>query len=101
MLNALTGWEFGPEELLAAGDRSINIKRALSNKVGLTRAHDTIPQICLQALDEGTTAAVQPDLEAMLKEYYQYRGWDWETGRPTKDKLLELGLNQVAEDLYP
>ena len=100
MLNALTGWEFSPEDLLAAGDRSVNIKRAVSNKFGLTREHDTIPKICLDALDEGTTAGVQPDLEVMLKEYYQYRGWDWETGKPGKEKLIELGLSHVAEDLY-
>ncbi|UCG08111.1 MAG: aldehyde ferredoxin oxidoreductase family protein [Desulfobacterales bacterium] len=100
MLNALTGWEFSPEDLLKAGDRSVNIKRAVSSKFGLTREHDTIPKICRDALDEGTTAGIQPDLETMLKEYYQYRGWDWETGKPTKEKLIDLGLNQAAEDLY-
>lgn len=100
ILNALTGWAFKPEELLAAGDRSVNIKRAVSNKFGLTREHDVLPQICLNALDEGTTAGVQPDMEVMLKEYYQYRGWDWDTGKPTQDKLRELGLTRVAEDLY-
>jgi aldehyde:ferredoxin oxidoreductase len=100
MLNALTGWKFSPEDLLAAGDRSVNIKRAVSNKLGLTRKHDTIPKICLDALDEGATAGVQPDLDGMLKEYYQYRGWDWETGKPSKEKLIELGLNHVAKDMY-
>jgi aldehyde:ferredoxin oxidoreductase len=101
MLNAITGWQFGPKELLAAGDRSINIKRAVSNKLGLTRDHDRMPRILTTALDEGTAAAVEPDLEKMLKGYYQFRGWDWATGRPTKEKLLELGLNQVAAEMYP
>ncbi len=36
----------------------------------------------------------------MLKEYYKYHGWDWESGKPTKDKLIELGLDQVADKLY-
>jgi aldehyde:ferredoxin oxidoreductase len=101
MLNAITGWEFGPKELLAAGDRSINLKRAISNKLGLTREHDGLPRICSAALDEGSTAGVEPDLGKMLKGYYQFRGWDWATGRPTKEKLLELGLNQVAAEMYP
>jgi len=100
MLNALTGWEFSPEDLLAAGDRSVNIKRAISNKLGVTREHDTLPEICLKPLDEGSTAGIRPDLEMMLKEYYEYRGWDWETGKPTKEKLTELGLEKVAKDLY-
>ena len=100
ILNALTGWEFGPEELLAAGDRSVNLKRAISNKLGVTRNDDILPKICLEPLNEGTTAGIRPDMQTMLKEYYQYRGWDWQTGKPTKEKLMELGLTQAAEDLY-
>lgn len=101
MLNGLTGWQFDPDQLLAAGDRSINIKRAISNKLGLKKEQDTLPKICLDALTEGTTAGVQPDLEVMLKEYYQYRGWDWESGKPTREKLKELDLHHVAEKFYP
>jgi aldehyde:ferredoxin oxidoreductase len=101
MLNAITGWKYGPNELLAAGDRSMNLKRAISNKLGLTREHDKLPRICLAALDEGSTAGVEPDMEKMLRGYYQFRGWDWETGRPSKARLLELGLSQVAAEMYP
>ena len=100
MLNALTGWDFGPEELLAAGDRSVNLKRAINNRFGVTRDHDILPKICLEPLSEGTTDGIQPDMEVMLNEYYSYRGWDWQTGKPTKEKLMELGLTQAAQDLY-
>jgi aldehyde:ferredoxin oxidoreductase len=101
MLNAITGWQFGPKELLAAGDRSVNIKRAVSNKLGLTREQDRMPSICTAALAEGSAAGIEPEMEKMLKSYYQFRGWDWKTGRPTKEKLLELGLDQVAAEMYP
>jgi aldehyde:ferredoxin oxidoreductase len=100
MLNALTGWKFGPQELLATGDRSVALKRAISNKLGVTRNHDMLPEICREPLNEGTTAGIQPDMEKMLQEYYQYRGWDWQTGKPSKDKLIELELTHVAEELY-
>jgi aldehyde:ferredoxin oxidoreductase len=100
MLNAITGWEFSHEDLLAAGNRSINLKRAISNLQGVTRDHDKLPEICLVPLSEGTTDGVQPNMEVMLKEYYQYHGWDWESGKPAKDKLIELGLTQVADKLY-
>ncbi|MDP7286618.1 MAG: aldehyde ferredoxin oxidoreductase C-terminal domain-containing protein, partial [Phycisphaerae bacterium] len=33
----------------------------------------------------------QQDLDAMLDEYYQLRGWSSE-GIPTDEKLAELGL---------
>jgi aldehyde:ferredoxin oxidoreductase len=31
-------------------------------------------------------------IDEMLEEYYKTRGWDTETGIPTKAKLNELGL---------
>jgi aldehyde:ferredoxin oxidoreductase len=37
----------------------------------------------------------------MLKEFYDFRKWDWNTGKPTKEKLLELGLDFAAKDLWP
>jgi aldehyde:ferredoxin oxidoreductase len=101
MLNALTGWSYDPDALLTAGNRSVTLKRAISNKLGMTRVHDTLPKICLAPLDEGNAAESVPDMDLMLKGYYEYRGWDWETGKPTRNKLVELDLQHVAEDLYP
>ena len=89
-----------PDDLLAAGDRSMNIKRAISNKLGLSREHDKVPDICLKPLDEGNAAGKVPDMDLLLKEYYDFRGWDWDTGKPKKEKLVELGLEDVAGDLY-
>jgi len=39
-------------------------------------------------------------LEEMLAAYYSARGWDPVTGRPSKEKLLDLGLDDVANDLW-
>ncbi len=36
--------------------------------------------------------------EVMLDEYYRLRGWD-ENGVPKKEKLKELGLDDVADAL--
>jgi aldehyde:ferredoxin oxidoreductase len=35
----------------------------------------------------------------MLQTYYRKRGWDTE-GRPTREKLNELGLTEAAARLY-
>ncbi|MHA1256623.1 MAG: aldehyde ferredoxin oxidoreductase C-terminal domain-containing protein [Promethearchaeota archaeon] len=32
------------------------------------------------------------NIDQNLKNYYEARGWDWETGRPTEEKLKELGI---------
>ncbi|MCP4754460.1 MAG: aldehyde ferredoxin oxidoreductase family protein [Proteobacteria bacterium] len=100
MLGAITGWEVSHMDLLAAGDRSMTIKRAISNKFGVTQKDDKLPDICSAVLEEGATAGVKLDMDLMLKEYYEYRGWDPQTGKPTKEKLVELGLDNVAADMY-
>lgn len=100
MLQAVTGWPVTPQELLKAGDRSMNTKRVVSIIQGLQKEQDTLPEICTRPLEQGSTAGSSPDLQLMLKDYYAYRGWDWETGWPTQEKLLELGLEEAVEKLY-
>jgi aldehyde:ferredoxin oxidoreductase len=100
IINGITGWDYTPETLLETGERSIAIKRAVSNKLGLTRAEDKLPKICMEALQEGSSADKLPDLDLMLKEYYAYRKWDWETGKPAKEQMMALGLKEEAADLY-
>ncbi|NQU63798.1 MAG: aldehyde ferredoxin oxidoreductase family protein [SAR324 cluster bacterium] len=100
MLNAVTGWDFDPQALLIAGDRSMTLKRAISNKFGVTAEHDRMPEICTRVLDEGATAGSKLDIDLMLKDYYAYRGWDTKTGKPKKEKLIELELEHVAAELY-
>ena len=39
------------------------------------------------------------ELEAMLDEYYEVRGWDKTTGRPTRATLERLGLKAEADAL--
>ena len=35
----------------------------------------------------------------LLENYYRLRGWDLERGRPTRSKLTQLGLDDVAQEL--
>jgi aldehyde:ferredoxin oxidoreductase len=37
--------------------------------------------------------------EEMKDEYYQIRGWNKETGVPTREKLVELNLAAVADEV--
>jgi len=100
-LNSITGWNFSPTDMGRIAERSIDIKRAISNKLGLTREDDKMPKISIDALKEGSTAGKSPDMRTLLKEYYDYRQWDWDTGKPKKERLIELGLDEVAYDLWP
>ena len=99
-LNAITGWSFSPMDTYACGERSLTIKRAINNKLGVTRKDDKLPRIVTKALSEGSSAGKSPDMDVMLKEYYDFMKWDWATGKPTKEKLVESGMPDVAKDLW-
>jgi aldehyde:ferredoxin oxidoreductase len=36
----------------------------------------------------------------MIEEYYRLRGWDPNTGWPTKEKLVELSLGEEMKKFY-
>jgi aldehyde:ferredoxin oxidoreductase len=35
-----------------------------------------------------------------LDPYYEFRGWDKTTGKPTPEKLRELGLKEIINQIY-
>jgi len=39
------------------------------------------------------------NLDLMLDEYYEARGWDKDSGFPMREKLERLGLKAVADEL--
>jgi aldehyde:ferredoxin oxidoreductase len=86
--------------MMKCGERGWNIKRAINNRMGLTAQNDRLPKAMLQPFPDGGSAGYVPDLQAMLRAYYEARGWDPQTGKPLPEKLLELGLEDVFEDLW-
>ena len=91
-LNLAMGWDWDSGDLVRAGERLFNLKRLISLRLGVTRADDTLPRRLLtHARPSGSAAGVLPNLETMLEEYYQLRGWTAE-GVPTDEKLRYLGL---------
>ncbi len=100
LINAACGLGWTVEDMLTCGERGWNLKRAINTRMGLTRANDRLPKALLTPYAEGGSAGFVPDLPAMLSAYYEARGWDPETGKPTREKLLELGMNDIAKDLW-
>ena len=97
-----TGWETSAKELMQIGERLYNLKRGINNLYGVTREHDKLPKIVLEPYKNGNIAGITPanELSEALNKYYEIRGWDKETGKPTKEKLQELGLNELISKLY-
>jgi len=93
IIRVVTGMEISPEELLKIGERITNVERMLNNKLGTTRKDDSLPKRFLkEPMPEGSSKGQTVDLDLMLDEYYEARGWDTKTGVPTQKKLKELGL---------
>ena len=101
IITTLTGWEFGVEEFRKTGERIYNLERAFNVREGLTRADDTLPKRLLEEpLPEGPAEGHVNNLEILLNPYYEFRKWDKTTGKPTPEKLRELGLEQVISQIY-
>lgn len=97
--NDATGWQNSMADLMRIGERIFNLKRAYNVKLSISRKDDTLPERLL-TLDrkEGAAAGSLPDLERLLNEYYEIRGWTTD-GIPSEAKLRELGLEEITGDI--
>ena len=90
LLNNAAGMTFEKEEILLAGERIFNLKRLYNIECGLSGKDDTISdRILHEPRGSGGAADNLPDLQIMLTEYYQIRGWDVD-GRPTHETIARL-----------
>ena len=97
-LSAAVGFEMSDDQLMTAGERICNLERGFNVREGASRKDDTLPRRFLEEpLQNGGSQGHVVPLEEMLDDYYEARGWDVETGIPTRDKLEELGLDDVAD----
>jgi aldehyde:ferredoxin oxidoreductase len=102
LINAACGLDWKVEDIKRAGERGWNLKRAINNRLGLTRKNDILPKAFLQPYSDHPASAdgFVPDFDKMIKAYYEIRGWDLKTGIPKKEKLISLGLEWLVEDLW-
>ncbi len=91
-INAATGFNYDEKSLMEVGERIINLERVISCNLGITRKDDKLPSHLTKTLPSGRIMGVKLELEENLKKYYKRRGWDWETGRPTEEKLKQLNI---------
>lgn len=100
LVNAAAGLKMTLAELLSTGERGWNLKRAINIRLGLTGADDRLPKALLEPLQDGNSAGFAPDFPAMLSAYYQARGWEPGSGKPTAERLNALGIPEIALDIW-
>ena len=103
--SAVVGRRFSIDDLLLRSEKVWNITRAIAILRRGVNAMDDMPPLreFVDPVPEGPVKGWRLDrgrFMEMLRLYYRKRGWD-ERGWPTREKLLELGLPEVAEKLYP
>lgn len=92
IVNAVTGFSYSDEELLACGERIWNNERLHNLKVGYSTAEDTLPKRLLNdPIPSGPSKGSVHRLAELLPQYYTERGWD-ATGVPTAERLASLGM---------
>jgi aldehyde:ferredoxin oxidoreductase len=99
---AATGWNIDYNELLKYGERTWNLIRMFNVREGIDRKADsTIPKRFKEPIPSGPAKGhkiTDEDLNKLLDWYYEARGWD-SNGIPTRQKLAELGLEDLSKGI--
>ena len=103
LFSACTGWDTTPQDIMTGGERIFNLYKSHHVRNGQTRKDDTWPDRFFEeplpeGIDKGAVLS-RETIDTVLDEYYELRGWDIKTGTPTAQKLGELGLSDIADDL--
>jgi len=100
-VSAVTGFQIGKEEAYKIGERIANIRQAFNIREGFNALEHTLhPRIVgLPPFKEGPTRGITVDTDTLLQDFLKAMEWDLVSARPSAKKLIELGLNDVAEDL--
>jgi aldehyde:ferredoxin oxidoreductase len=97
--NAVTGKNIKLNDAMIIGERIYNLKRAFNSKHGITIEEDNLPERLLKEPNKKANSSVVK-LHVTLPEYIKLRGWDIKTGKPTREKLIELGMEDVANEIW-
>jgi len=102
MINGVTGWGASLEEITRVGERIANIRHAFNLREGVNELKWFVhPRIVGEPPQkEGPLARVTTDMRDQIMWTLGAMDWDHATTKPSKAKLLSLGLDDVAKDLW-
>ena len=100
---AVTGWDVTVDEIMEVGERRLNMMRAFNAREGIGREADTLPKkFFKKALKGGRSDGFKIDYNQWreaVDSYYELSGWDVATGIPTRERLEELELGWIADEI--
>jgi aldehyde:ferredoxin oxidoreductase len=100
-INAATGWDLSTDEVERIGERIYNLERLINVERGVARREtDTLShRVMHDPIPDGPAEGMYcppEELDAMLDEYYAFRGWD-DDGVPTTERLDALDMAELAD----
>ncbi len=102
-MKAVTGWDVTLDEVMRAGERIGNLRQAFNIREGLNALTFKVPGrvVGIPPLMDGPTAGVILDEKTLDRAFLLEMDWDLETTKPSVNKLMELGLRDIAEVIWP
>jgi aldehyde:ferredoxin oxidoreductase len=99
-VNAATDWDMTLDDLLETGERATNMARVFNVREGFTRKDDSLPERLFTPLKSGALEGEifpRDEFESALTVLYGLKGWNPETGIPTRERLEALSLGWAAD----
>jgi len=97
----ITGWDITLDELIKTGVRIETMRAAFNAREGVKMPWKHHPRMLgVPPKEVGPRAGAALDEKELHREYYEAMGWDVNTGKPSRQALLDLGLDDVAKVLW-
>jgi aldehyde:ferredoxin oxidoreductase len=101
-MTSVTGYPYSVEAMFEAGEKISNIRQAFTIREGINPIEREVPGriIGIPPQTEGPAMGITVDLDNRVNEYLKAMDWDLKTGKPSKQKLEQLGMADVAAALH-
>jgi len=99
-VSAVLGYDLSVEEAKKISMRCVNLRRVFNIRHGLKPEDDTLSPRLLEPPPDGGAKGSVIRIKPMVDDYYRCMGWDEKTGKPYRDTLRELGLEDAIKDVW-
>ena len=102
-MKIVTGLDRSVDELLVCGERIAVMRHVFTLREGVNPLNNQVhPRIIGEPpFKEGPLAGVRANIEAQVYWNLGALDWDMDTTKPSKKKLLSLGLDDIVKELWP
>ncbi|MBN2241790.1 MAG: hypothetical protein JW793_03800 [Acidobacteria bacterium] len=97
LMRAIKGWDLDIENLKLTGQRIGTMLHLFNFREGFRLSDFTLPERARgnPPLTAGPTRSVTLEFEGLKRQYLEAMGFDFETGKFRKERLEELGLQDI------